>query len=204
MHPVVIKSRDGLKLVSYLTLPPGSDADGDGRPGQAAADGAHVHGGPWARDEWGYDPEHQLLANRGYAVLSVNYRGSTGFGKKFVNAGNQEWAGKMHDDLLDAVDWAVEEKIADPKQGRHHGRQLRRLRHAGRPDLHARRVRLRRRHRRPVEPRHAAEHDPAVLGAGDARCSSDRVGDHTTRGGQEVPRRALAADAASTRSRSRC
>ena len=68
----------------------------------------NVHGGPWARDDWGYDPEHQLLANRGYAVLSVNYRGSTGFGKEFLNAGQQEWAGKMHDDLIDAVNWAVE------------------------------------------------------------------------------------------------
>jgi len=61
---------------------------------------------------WGLDPEHQWLANRGYAVLSVNFRGSTGFGKRFVNAGNREWAGKMHDDLLDAVDWAVREGVA--------------------------------------------------------------------------------------------
>src|SRR5205823_1999236 len=75
-----------------------------------------VHGGPWARDTWGFNPYHQLLANRGYAVLSVNYRGSTGFGKKFLNAANKEWAGKMHDDLLDAVNWAVKEKIADPKK----------------------------------------------------------------------------------------
>jgi dipeptidyl aminopeptidase/acylaminoacyl peptidase len=75
-----------------------------------------VHGGPWARDEWGYNPYHQWLANRGYAVLSVNFRGSTGFGKKFLNAGNREWAAKMHDDLIDAVDWAVAEKIADPRK----------------------------------------------------------------------------------------
>ena len=71
-----------------------------------------VHGGPWARDGWGYNPEHQLFANRGYAVLSVNFRGSTGFGKNFANAGNKEWAGKMHNDLLDAVNWAVENGIA--------------------------------------------------------------------------------------------
>ncbi len=71
-----------------------------------------MHGGPWARDDWGYDPEHQLLANRGYAVLAVNYRGSTGFGKNFINAANKEWAGKMHDDLIDAVNWSVERKIA--------------------------------------------------------------------------------------------
>ena len=73
-----------------------------------------VHGGPWGRDGWGYDTEHQLLANRGYAVLSVNYRGSTGLGKQFTNAGNKEWAAKMHDDLIDAVNWATKEKIADP------------------------------------------------------------------------------------------
>ncbi len=71
----------------------------------------NVHGGPWARDAYGFDAEHQWLANRGYAVLSVNYRGSTGFGKQFINAGNLEWAAKMHDDLLDAIDYAVREKI---------------------------------------------------------------------------------------------
>ncbi len=114
MHPVIIQARDGLKLVSYLTLPPGSDPKGTGRPDKPLPMVLDVHGGPWARDAWGLDPEHQLWANRGYAVLSVNYRGSTGFGKKFANAGNKEWAGKMHDDLLDAVDWAVKEKIADP------------------------------------------------------------------------------------------
>jgi dipeptidyl aminopeptidase/acylaminoacyl peptidase len=114
MHPVVIDARDGMKLVSYLTLPPGSDPDGDGKPDKPLPLVLNVHGGPWARDDWGFDPEAQLMANRGYAVLSVNYRGSTGFGKKFVNAGNREWAGKMHDDLLDAVDWAVKQKIADP------------------------------------------------------------------------------------------
>jgi dipeptidyl aminopeptidase/acylaminoacyl peptidase len=114
MHPVVIKSRDDLNLVSYLTLPPGSDADGNGRPEQPVPMVLSVHGGPWGRDGWGFDPEHQLYANRGYAVLSVNFRGSTGFGKNFVNAGNKEWAGKMHDDLIDATDWAIKEKIAQP------------------------------------------------------------------------------------------
>ena len=76
----------------------------------------NVHGGPWARDGWGYDPEAQWLANRGYACLQVNYRGSTGYGKDFLNAGNKEWAGKMHDDLVDAVRWAVDEGIADPER----------------------------------------------------------------------------------------
>ena len=112
MHPTIITSRDDLTLVSYLTLPVWSDTDGDTRPDEALPMVLLVHGGPWARDQWGYNSMHQWLSNRGYAVLSVNFRGSTGFGKDFINAGNFEWAGKMHDDLLDAVDWAVEEGIA--------------------------------------------------------------------------------------------
>ena len=114
MHPVVIPSRDGLDLVSYLTLPPDRDLDGDGCPDEPLPLVLFVHGGPWARDEWGYHPYHQWLANRGYAALSVNYRGSTGFGKSFINAANHEWAGAMHDDLIDAVDWAIDQHIADP------------------------------------------------------------------------------------------
>ena len=110
--PVVLTARDGLPLVSYLTLPPGSDPDGDGRPAAPVPLVLSVHGGPWSRVGWGYAAIDQWLANRGYAVLSVNFRGSTGFGKAFVNAGDREWAGKMHDDLLDAVDWAVRERIA--------------------------------------------------------------------------------------------
>lgn len=112
MHPVEIESSDGLTLVSYLTLPPGSDPDGDGRPDEAVPTLLWVHGGPWARDSYGYNTIHQWMANRGYAVLSVNYRGSTGFGKDFTNAAVKEFAGKMHDDLIDAVDWAVDEGIA--------------------------------------------------------------------------------------------
>jgi dipeptidyl aminopeptidase/acylaminoacyl peptidase len=75
-----------------------------------------VHGGPWARDAWGFNPVHQWLANRGYAVLSVNFRGSTGFGKDFINAADRQWGARMHDDLLDAVDWAVERGIAREDQ----------------------------------------------------------------------------------------
>jgi dipeptidyl aminopeptidase/acylaminoacyl peptidase len=108
-RPVVILARDGLSLVSYLSLPRWLDRGG--RPDKPVPLALVVHGGPWARDEPGYDPLHQLLANRGYAVLSVNFRGSTGFGKGFVNAGDREWAGRMHDDLLDAVAWAVRERI---------------------------------------------------------------------------------------------
>jgi dipeptidyl aminopeptidase/acylaminoacyl peptidase len=116
MHPVVIEARDGLKLVSYLTLPPGTDPDGDGKPSHPVPMVLEVHGGPWARDHWCFNSDAQLYANRGYAVLSVNFRGSDGFGKKFLNAGNKEWGGKMHDDLLDAVKWAVDGGIADPKK----------------------------------------------------------------------------------------
>ncbi|HDQ46331.1 MAG TPA: S9 family peptidase [bacterium] len=116
MHPVVIRSRDDLNLVSYLTLPYWADPDGNGRPDAPLPMVLLVHGGPWARDSWGYDPFHQWLANRGYAVLAVNFRGSTGFGKDFINAGNLEWAGRMHDDLIDAVGWAVEEGVADKEK----------------------------------------------------------------------------------------
>ena len=116
MHPVIIKSRDGLNLVSYLTLPRGTNPGGHDRPSRPLPMVLDVHGGPWARDSWGYDPECQLWANRGYAVLQVNYRGSTGLGKAFVNAGNRQWGGKMQDDLVDAVHWAIQEKIADPKR----------------------------------------------------------------------------------------
>jgi dipeptidyl aminopeptidase/acylaminoacyl peptidase len=112
MHPVVIPARDGLELVSYLTLPSWL-AEGM-RPKLPLPTVLLVHGGPWSRDTWGFNTWHQWLANRGYAVLSPNFRGSTGFGKAFVNAGNLEWGAKMHDDLLDAVAWAVAEGIADP------------------------------------------------------------------------------------------
>ncbi|MBU3967477.1 MAG: S9 family peptidase [Euryarchaeota archaeon] len=114
MHPAVIKSRDGLDLVSYYTLPLGIDADGDDHPDQPLPMVLYVHGGPWGRDNWGYESVHQWLANRGYAVLSVNFRGSTGFGKALTNAGNLEWGARMHDDLIDAVDWAIKKEIADP------------------------------------------------------------------------------------------
>jgi dipeptidyl aminopeptidase/acylaminoacyl peptidase len=115
MRPLVIPARDGLDLVSYLTLPRGEGAD-DGPPKRPLPMVLVVHGGPWARDVWGFNAAHQWLANRGYAVLSVNFRGSTGLGKEFTNAGDHQWAGKMHDDLLDAVEWAVNQKIADPRR----------------------------------------------------------------------------------------
>ena len=110
MRPVTIKSRDGLDLVSYVSLPKDS-TDNVPQPMVLV-----VHGGPWARDAFGFNSVHQWLANRGYAVLSVNFRGSTGFGKAFVNAGDLEWGRRMDDDLLDAVAWAIDKKIADPRK----------------------------------------------------------------------------------------
>ncbi|MFZ5787863.1 MAG: prolyl oligopeptidase family serine peptidase [Acidobacteriota bacterium] len=110
MKPVVITARDGFELVSYLTLPVGAEA-------KNLPLVLNVHGGPWARDGWGYDPEAQWFANRGYATLQVNFRGSTGFGKKFLNAGNGQWGvGTMQHDLTDAVKWAIDKGIADAKK----------------------------------------------------------------------------------------
>ncbi|SPJ34156.1 Dipeptidyl aminopeptidase BIII [Kushneria phyllosphaerae] len=113
MTPLALTSRDGLTLVSYLTLPAGSDADGFKTPDAPLPMVLLVHGGPWARDSYGSNSYHQWLANRGYAVLSVNYRGSTGLGKSFTSAGDGEWGTTMHDDLIDAVNWAVDQGIAD-------------------------------------------------------------------------------------------
>jgi dipeptidyl aminopeptidase/acylaminoacyl peptidase len=113
MHPVAVLSRDGKQLVNYLSLPPAADPDGTGKVSAPLPMVLLVHGGPWARDSWGFNALHQWLTSRGYAVLSVNYRGSTGFGKAFVNAGDKQWAAKMHDDLLDSVDWAIKNGIAD-------------------------------------------------------------------------------------------
>ena len=116
MHASLIKTRDDLTLVSYLTVPLAVDPERTGIPHKPIPLVLNVHGGPHARDHWGLNPVHQWLSNRGYAVLSVNYRGSTGFGKNFIKAGNGEWSGKMHDDLLDAVQWAVQQGIADPQR----------------------------------------------------------------------------------------
>jgi dipeptidyl aminopeptidase/acylaminoacyl peptidase len=110
MEPAVLRTRDGLPLVCYLSRPR------DWQRGKPIPMVLLVHGGPWARDVWALYPTHQWLADRGYAVLSVNYRGSTGFGKAFVNSANLEWGGRMHDDLIDAVDWAISRGIADEKR----------------------------------------------------------------------------------------
>ena len=114
MNGVVINSRDGLELVSYLTLPNMTSKPEAAREEETPFPMVLlVHGGPWARDGYGFNPSHQWLANRGYAVLSVNFRGSSGFGKEFINAGDLEWGRRMHDDLIDAVNWAVAQGVAD-------------------------------------------------------------------------------------------
>ena len=109
MNPIEYKARDGMKIYGYLTTP----------AGMAAKDlpmVVFVHGGPWGRDQWGFDRYAQWLANRGYAVLQVNFRGSTGYGKQYVNAGDRQWAGAMHTDLLDGKDWAVKQGVANPNK----------------------------------------------------------------------------------------
>ncbi|MDB9525096.1 S9 family peptidase [Oscillatoria sp. CS-180] len=106
MTPIEYQARDGLTIHGYLTLPTGVEA-------KNLPTVLFVHGGPWARDMWGLNPPVQWLANRGYAVLQVNFRGSTGYGKDFVNAGNRQWGKTMHDDLIDAVNWICDQGISD-------------------------------------------------------------------------------------------
>ena len=108
MQPVAFKARDGLELHGYLTLPAGAE-------GKRVPLIIHPHGGPYGiRDSWGYDREVQFLASRGYAVLQVNYRGSGGYGRKFLDKGRYQWGRAMQDDLTDAVHWAIDQGIADP------------------------------------------------------------------------------------------
>ncbi len=109
IQPISYQARDGMTIHGYLALPVGVEA----KNLPLVLD---VHGGPWARDTWGYNPEVQWFTNRGYACLQINYRGSTGYGKEFLNAGNKEWAGKMHDDLVDGVNWVSAQGIVDRKR----------------------------------------------------------------------------------------
>lgn len=108
-EPISFTARDGLTIHGYLTLPVGEQ-----RTNLPLV--LNVHGGPWARDTWGYNPEAQWFANRGYACLQVNFRGSTGYGKDFLNAGDREWGRNMHHDLVDGVNWAIEQGVADPQK----------------------------------------------------------------------------------------
>ncbi|MCG3088283.1 S9 family peptidase [Sporosarcina sp. MB25] len=107
MQPISYTSRDGLTIHGYLTLPKNK------KPEQLPLI-VNPHGGPWARDTWGFNQEVQLLANRGYAVLQVNFRSSTGYGKAFTDAGNKQWGLKIQDDITDGVQWAIDQGIADP------------------------------------------------------------------------------------------
>jgi dipeptidyl aminopeptidase/acylaminoacyl peptidase len=109
VKPVQYKARDGMTIYGYLTTPAGQEA-------KNLALVVFPHGGPWGRDLWGYDPYAQWLANRGYAVLQPNFRASTGYGKQYLNAGDRQWAGTMHTDLLDGKDWVVKQGIADEKK----------------------------------------------------------------------------------------
>lgn len=109
MQPIQFKARDGLTLHGYLTLPLG-------RPAENLPVVVNPHGGPWARDYWGFNPEAQFLANRGYAVLQINFRSSTGYGRRFWEAGFGQWGQAMQDDITDGVHWLIEQKIADPKR----------------------------------------------------------------------------------------
>jgi len=115
MHPYVLTTDDGIDLVSYITLPPWTDPDNDGRPDQPVPVVVMVHGGPSdERAMYAFGPFVHWLANRGYGFQYVNFRGSAGFGKAYMNAQNMEWGGKMHQDVLDQVQWAIDEGIADP------------------------------------------------------------------------------------------
>ena len=115
MHPYVLTTDDGFDLVSYITLPPWTDPDDDGRPDQPVPIVVYVHGGPSdERAQVGFGALVHWLANRGYGFLYVNFRGSAGFGKAYMNAQKMEWGGKMHQDVLDQVQWAIDEGVADP------------------------------------------------------------------------------------------
>jgi dipeptidyl aminopeptidase/acylaminoacyl peptidase len=109
MKPIEYQSRDGLTIHGYLTLPKGRDP-------KNLPVVVNPHGGPWARDDWEFNPEVQFLANRGYAVLQMNFRGSTGYGRKFLEASFKQWGGTMQDDITDGVNWVIQQGIADPKR----------------------------------------------------------------------------------------
>ncbi len=106
MEPFVFQARDGLQIHGYLTFPLGERSN--------LPTVINVHGGPWHRDSWGFNPEAQWLANRGWLCIQINFRGSLGYGKEFVNAGDKEWGGAMQDDVSDAVRWSIDQGYTDP------------------------------------------------------------------------------------------
>jgi len=157
MQPVTYTARDGLVVHGYLTLPVGVEA-------KNLPLIVNPHGGPWVRDDWGFDPEVQLLANRGYAVLQMNYRGSTGYGRKFWEAGFGQWGKAMQDDITDGVQEMIKRGVADPKRvgiyGGSYGGYATLAGVAFTPDLYNRGCRLCRR----LGHSDADEDDPALLG----------------------------------------
>ena len=185
MTPVRYPSSDGLDIPAYLTLPKGVEP-------RALPLVVLPHGGPWARDAWGYDALAQFLANRGYAVLQPNFRASTGYGKRFLDAGNKQWGDKMQDDLTWGVKYPRRKRDGRSEAGRHLRRIVRRLRHARGRRVHARSVRGRGFLRRAVESHHAAQGQSAVLGS----WSQDVRGAHRQPGDARGPRAARTAVAA--------
>ena len=175
-------ARDGLTIHGYVTYPPAVEP-------AALPAVVNVHGGPWYRDVWGYDPEAQWLANRGYACIQVNYRGSTGYGKAFGNAGDREWGRAMHPDLVDAVTHLTDEGHTDPQRVGIR-RVVRRLRCAGRRRIHSRGVPLRRGHGGAVEPHHTDRFGAGVLE------TDDRAVPHKGRQSRDRARFSLGALAA--------
>ena len=131
MKPIVYKSRDGLDIHGYLTVPKGVKE-------KNLPVLCMVHGGPWSRDEWGYDPYAQFFANRGYAVFQMNFRGSTGYGKAFLNAGNKQWGDAMQNDITDGVAVSRQEGHRRSEADRDLRRLVRRVRDARRARVHAR------------------------------------------------------------------
>lgn len=112
MNPITYTSRDGLTIEGYLTLPKGYTMEN----AKNLPVVVNPHGGPWARDSWGYNPEVQFLASRGYAVLQMNFRASTGYGRKFTELGYKQWGQTMQNDITDGVEWLIKKGIADPKR----------------------------------------------------------------------------------------
>ncbi len=156
MEPIEYVARDGMTIYGYLTVPVNMDA-------RQLPMVLLVHGGPWHRDVWGYNPWAQWLANRGYAVLQPNFRSSTGYGKQYINAGDRQWAGAMHTDLLDAKNWAVQRGIADPNRVCIMGGSYGGYATLAAIGVFARRVFVWRGYRRAIEPEYFAGDDSSLL-----------------------------------------
>ena len=160
MEPFAFTARDGLRIHGYLSFP--AEVERCQLPAVLV-----VHGGPWTRDGWGLDPEAQWIANRGYACVHVNFRGSSGYGKEFLNAGDHQWGAKMHDDLLDAIDHLVAQGLIDRRPGGNLRRILWRVCRVDRCELYARCIQVCDLDGRPVQPEHTHRLFSCVLEADD-------------------------------------